>query len=115
MGTLAPDAVKRLVDRFDQDRKVFLSPDYKEEQLRAEFPNGPSPTVRRSAFGACTFLDPFFAALGWDMGIVKNTIRRLCEGGPAQAGPPACLTNVCLHRKMQPMSAKGRLALEVQE
>ena len=39
----APDAVKRLVDlsacnaqadRFDQDRKVFLSPDYKEEQLR---------------------------------------------------------------------------------
>jgi hypothetical protein len=32
MGT-APDAVKRLVDRFDQDRKVFLSGDYKEEQL----------------------------------------------------------------------------------
>ncbi len=32
MGT-APDAVKRLVDRFDQDRKVFLSSDYKEEQL----------------------------------------------------------------------------------
>jgi hypothetical protein len=42
MGTPAPDAVKRLVDRFDQDRKVFLSPDYKEEQLRAEFLN-PSP------------------------------------------------------------------------
>jgi transcriptional regulator with XRE-family HTH domain len=35
VGTPAPDAVKRLVDRFDQDRKVFLSPDYKEEQLRA--------------------------------------------------------------------------------
>jgi hypothetical protein len=33
MGT-APDSVKRLVDRFDQDRKVFLSGDYKEEQLR---------------------------------------------------------------------------------
>jgi hypothetical protein len=45
----APDAVKRLVDRFDQDRKVFLSGDYKEEQLRAEF------------------LNPFFTALGWDM------------------------------------------------
>jgi hypothetical protein len=30
----APDSVKRLVDRFDQDRKVFVSPDYKEEQLR---------------------------------------------------------------------------------
>jgi hypothetical protein len=47
MGTAA-DAVKRLVDlsacnaqadRFDQDRKVFVSPDYKEEQLRAEFLN----------------------------------------------------------------------------
>jgi hypothetical protein len=53
MGT--PDAVKRLVDlsacnaqadRFDQDRKVFLSGDYKEEQLRLEF------------------LNPFFTALG---------------------------------------------------
>ena len=32
MGTLPPDSVKRLVDRFDQDRKVFLSGDYKEEQ-----------------------------------------------------------------------------------
>jgi len=49
MGTPPPDAIKRLVDRFDQDRKVFLSCDYKEEQLRAEF------------------LNPFFAALGWDM------------------------------------------------
>jgi len=42
MGMPAPDAVKRLVDRFDQDHKVFVSPDYKEEQLRAEFLN-PSP------------------------------------------------------------------------
>jgi len=33
----APDSVKRLVDRFDQNRKVFLSPDCNEEQLRAEF------------------------------------------------------------------------------
>ncbi len=49
MGSSAPDAVKRLVDRFDRDRKVFLSPDYKEEQLRLEF------------------LNPFFTALGWDM------------------------------------------------
>ena len=45
MGT-APDAVERLVDRFDQDRKVFLSGDYKEEQLRLEF------------------LNPLFTALG---------------------------------------------------
>jgi predicted type IV restriction endonuclease len=49
MATPAPDAVKRLVDRFDQDRKVFQSGDYKEEQLRLEF------------------LNPFFTALGWDM------------------------------------------------
>ena len=33
MGMPAPDAVKRLVDHFDQDRKVFQSGDYKEEQL----------------------------------------------------------------------------------
>jgi hypothetical protein len=32
-----------------RDRKVFLSPGYKEEQLRLEF------------------LNPFFSALGWDM------------------------------------------------
>jgi len=58
MGTPAPDAVKRLVDlsacnaqadRFDQNRKVYRSSDYKEEQLRAEF------------------LNPFFTALGGDM------------------------------------------------
>jgi hypothetical protein len=29
----ASEAAKRLVDRFDQDRKVFQSGDYKEEQL----------------------------------------------------------------------------------
>ena len=38
-----------LVERFSRDRKVFLSPDYKEEQLRAEF------------------LNPFFESLGWDV------------------------------------------------
>ena len=48
MGT-PPDAVLRLVDRFSQDHKVFLSSDYKEEQLRLEF------------------LNPFFTTLGWDM------------------------------------------------
>jgi hypothetical protein len=51
MGTPAPETVKRLVDARDMtgvsdipdrvpslaDRKVFLSPDCKEEQLRAEF------------------------------------------------------------------------------
>jgi hypothetical protein len=33
MGTPAPVAVKRLVDHFDQVRKVFISGDYKEGQL----------------------------------------------------------------------------------
>jgi len=39
-----------LVERFGQDRKVFLSWDYKEEQLRAEF------------------LNPFFESLGPNLG-----------------------------------------------
>jgi hypothetical protein len=49
MGASVPDSVKRLVDHFDRERRVYQSPDYKEEQLRAEF------------------LNPFFTALGWDM------------------------------------------------
>ena len=42
--------VADLVERFDRDREVFLSPDYKEEQLRAEF------------------LNPLLTALGWALG-----------------------------------------------
>jgi hypothetical protein len=49
MGASAPKQVSDLVGRFERDRKVFLSPDYKEEQLRAEF------------------LNPFFTANVWDM------------------------------------------------
>jgi len=41
----APDSVKRLIDHFDQNRKVFLSPDYREEQLRA--------STQHSAFEPC--------------------------------------------------------------
>jgi hypothetical protein len=70
MGTPAPDAVKRLVDRFDQDRKVFLSGDYKEEQLRAL-----CMTARRSALVVRTFSSPFFSALGRDMDNTLDTIR----------------------------------------
>jgi hypothetical protein len=51
VGTPAPDSVKRLVDLFDRERKVYQSPDCKEEQLRAA-----SLTVRRSSFGIRTFL-----------------------------------------------------------
>jgi hypothetical protein len=39
MGASAPKPVVDLVERFERDRKAFLSPDYKEEQLRAEFLN----------------------------------------------------------------------------
>jgi predicted type IV restriction endonuclease len=49
MGVSAPATVADLVERFSRDRKVFLSPEYKEEQLRAEF------------------LNPFFESLGWDV------------------------------------------------
>ncbi len=48
MGASAPKQVIDLVERFERNRKVFLSADYKEEQLRAEF------------------LNPFFESLGWD-------------------------------------------------
>jgi hypothetical protein len=62
MGTPAPDVLLRLIDRFDSDRKVFLSGDYKEEQLRAEF------------------LNPFFTALGWDMDKTLDTIQNRNRG-----------------------------------
>jgi hypothetical protein len=73
MSTSAPDAVKRLVDRFDLGHKVFLSGDYKAEQLRAEF------------------LNPFFTALGWDMNNTLDTIRARNWGSVALS---------CLHRSV---------------
>ena len=33
MGASAPKPVVELVERFERDRKAFLSADYKEEQL----------------------------------------------------------------------------------
>ena len=45
----APKEVKRLVERFRENREAYLSRDYNETQLRREF------------------LDPFFKALGWDV------------------------------------------------
>jgi hypothetical protein len=66
-----PDSVKRLVDlsacnaqadHFDQNRNVFLSPDYKEEQLRVS--SGPSLSIRPSSFVIRT--SPH-ESLGWDV------------------------------------------------
>jgi predicted type IV restriction endonuclease len=45
----APDAIRLLVERFEQHRAAYLAGTYNEAQLRLEF------------------LDPFFAALGWDV------------------------------------------------
>lgn len=54
--TFAAD-LARLVDRFDRQHPVFTSPDYNEATLRADF------------------LDPFFRALGWDVGNQKGLIH----------------------------------------
>lgn len=45
----APKEVLDLVERFERGRDAYRSPGYNETQLRREF------------------LDPFFAALGWDV------------------------------------------------
>jgi hypothetical protein len=64
-------------------RKVFLSSDYKEEQLRLAFPVGPSLTIRHSDLAAeapvrqrvvRSSLGPFFIALGW-IWMAIDTIR----------------------------------------
>jgi hypothetical protein len=87
MGASAPDSVKRLVDLFDLEQKVYQSPDYKEEQLRAEL------------------LNPFFSALGWDMGDAIDTIRardRKCPSFPPDENA-ACLTLTCPAAAMSAM------------
>jgi len=65
MSTPAPDAVKRLVDRFDQDRKVFLSGDYKEEQL----PRIPLSLLRIARRGT----------IRWDGGPDRTCHRSSCS------------------------------------
>jgi len=44
-----PKEITELIERFDRNREAYLSGDYNETQLRREF------------------IDPFFAALGWDV------------------------------------------------
>jgi hypothetical protein len=50
----APDVVVELVKRFDMHRASYRGGEYKEDRLRKEF------------------LDPFFEALGWDVGNKKG-------------------------------------------
>ena len=45
----APQEILNLIERFEQNRESYMSGDYKEATLRAEF------------------IDPFFNELGWDM------------------------------------------------
>ena len=49
-GMTTPESIQRLVEKFEAGRAHFTQPDYNEAQLRQEFVN------------------PFFAALGWDVG-----------------------------------------------
>jgi len=53
MGASPSATVVELVERFEKDRRVSLSSDNKEEQLRV-----PVPAIRRSTFVARTFLAP---------------------------------------------------------
>jgi YVTN family beta-propeller protein len=85
---MPPDALLRLIDRFSQDHRVFLSPDYKGEQLRPAFPTGRRLAISHLDFLVRTFSSPFFAALGWNMQNSIDTIRsrnrgsvRLSPGG----------------------------------
>jgi hypothetical protein len=69
MGTPAPDSVKRLVDHFDQNRKVFPSDDCQagtsDWGLGTKAPNpNPQPLAPNSSS----------AALGWDMDDTIDTI-----------------------------------------
>ena len=86
MGTLPPDAVKRLIDlsacnaqadRFDQDHKVFLSPDYKEEQLLAAKTPHEQESLRRTIAATDKQID----ALVYELyGLSEDEIR-IVEGG----------------------------------
>ena len=72
MGTPTPDAVKRLVDRFDQDRKVFLSGDYKEEQLR----KAKTPHEQESIQRQIAATDKAIDALVYELyGLTEDEIR----------------------------------------
>ena len=61
----APDKLYQLVEKFERDKSQFQQPDYNEAQLRQEFVN------------------PFFAALGWDVGDSKQVLHEagLRSGG----------------------------------
>ena len=78
-----PERVLQLIERFEQNAAAYRSGNYNETQLRREF------------------LDPFFAALGWDMDnerglpeaykdvIHEDAIKFPSRSYPLRASPPS--------------------------
>ena len=76
MGTPAPDAVKRLVDRSDQNRKVFLSSDYKE----GHFSRAKTPHEQESLQRQIAATDKQIDALVYELyGLTEKEVR-IVEG-----------------------------------
>ena len=50
----APDTIRQLVERFDEQKDIYKTASYNETQVRRDF------------------IDPFFAALGWDVDNTKG-------------------------------------------
>jgi hypothetical protein len=76
MGMPTPDSVKRLVDRFDQDRKVPLSGDCKEEQL----PKAKTPHRRESIQRQIATTDNQIDALVCELHGLKDAEVRIAGG-----------------------------------
>jgi hypothetical protein len=73
----APTPVTDLVERFDRDRKVFLSPDYKGEQL----PNAKTPHEQESLKRTIAATDRQMDELVYGLyGLTEDEIR-IVEGG----------------------------------
>ena len=107
MGT-APDTVSRLVDRFDRDRRVFLSPGYKAEQLRID--SGPRPSIRHSDSVIRT--SPH-QSLGWDVSNKAGLTEACPERSRRVAGAtkaPADGSRPTAHNLRLPDSDSGRSA-----
>jgi hypothetical protein len=103
MGASPPALVADLVELFERDRKVFLSADYKEEQLRAQFLNGPSRSIRHSSFVVRTPPCSFFAALGRDTDMPADVLGMSMSSSSARSSGSL--------RAIRPRSTKGPRAL----
>jgi len=79
VGKPASDAVKRLVDRFDLSRKVFLSPDYREERL----PKAKTPHEQESLKRTIAATDNQIDALTYELYGLTEAEIRVVEGDAA--------------------------------